>query len=55
MYHLWAENVILCPLGILTVWRELSWAGEALVVVNKVKYLGHIITDNLSDDDDVLR
>ena len=32
-----------------------SLAGEALEVVKKFKYLGHIIRDDLSDDDDVQR
>ncbi len=29
-----------------------SLAGEPLAVVKKVKYLGHVIRDDLCDDDD---
>ena len=37
------------------VFPSFSLAGEPLVVVKKVKYLGHVIRDDLCDDDDVQR
>ena len=37
------------------VFPSFSLAGEPLVVVKKVKYLGHVIIDDLCDDDDVQR
>ena len=33
------------------VFPSFSLAGEPLVVVKKVKYLGHVIRDDLCDDD----
>lgn len=30
-------------------------AGDGLDICSKVKYLGHIITDKLTDDDDIYR
>ncbi len=37
------------------VYPTFSLAGEPLEVVKKVKYLGHVIRDDLCDDDDVQR